>query len=147
LGETTKTCTKCNQDKPVEEYHRRSDTGKLRSWCKVCHNTKGLSKYHNDPHVKSSHRLASRRSSLKKYGLDEAKFDEMFRTQSGTCKICGESIEKTSTDVRKSACVDHCHTTGVVRGLLCWDCNVGLGKFKDVPQLLINAARYLETTR
>lgn len=40
--------------------------------------------------------------------------------------------------------LDHCHATKVVRGILCWDCNIGLGKFKDDITYLINAITYLE---
>ncbi len=52
------------------------------------------------------------------------------------CEICG-AVEK--------LCVDHCHTTGQVRGTLCDGCNRGLGYFRERPEVLVNAANYLNT--
>jgi Recombination endonuclease VII len=64
---------------------------------------------------------------------------ELFERQNGTCAICGrEEWEKV-----KVLGVDHDHKTGRVRGLLCTDCNMGLGKFKDDPALLRKAIKYL----
>lgn len=57
-------------------------------------------------------------------------------TQSGKCLICNE--------IPKRLVVDHCHTSGKVRGLLCDHCNTGLGRFKDSPELLMAAIRYLK---
>lgn len=67
----------------------------------------------------------------------------MHEEQGGECAICDAEIPAVSEDRYLSACVDHDHKTGKVRGLLCWDCNVGLGKFLDNPDLLVSAAEYL----
>jgi hypothetical protein len=58
--------------------------------------------------------------------------------QDDRCAICGAP---------EPGCVDHCHTTKAVRGLLCRCCNAGLGQFRDSPDLLRAAIRYLTSHR
>ena len=76
---------------------------------------------------------------LKKYGITLAEKKEMLNEQGNKCKIC---LQDFPSDVAPN--VDHCHTSGKVRGLLCWNCNIGLGSFKDNPVVLIKAAEYLK---
>lgn len=80
-----------------------------------------------------------RESLLKQYGLTPQDFESMMDRQSNSCAICGfsELIPKIFP------AVDHCHQTGRVRGLLCINCNQGLGKFKDNRELLLAAISYL----
>lgn len=85
---------------------------------------------------------------LRKYGLTPAAFDSMLAGQGGACAICSEDITGTvyvaARDIHRTvAHIDHCHKTGRVRGLLCTNCNTGIGKFKDDPTRLLQAARYL----
>lgn len=70
----------------------------------------------------------------RRYGLTQADYDTMLAEQGGVCWICGTGGKLH---------VDHDHDTGKVRGLLCPDCNVGLGYFKDSPVALRRAAAYL----
>ena len=74
-------------------------------------------------------------------GLDE--FETRWNNQNGKCKICSREMERTP-GTGSSVVVDHCHTSGIVRGLLCNECNRGLGYFKDNPKTLKQAATYLE---
>lgn len=74
------------------------------------------------------------------YGISRDEFDAMLTAQGGGCAICGSSMRDVS---RNRLCVDHCHDTGRVRGLLCGHCNRGLGFFQDSPELLEKAKRYL----
>ena len=69
------------------------------------------------------------RSYRKLYGITTADYDEMFRSQGGKCAICltTQSIKAGKT---QAFAVDHCHTTGVVRGLLCLACNHLLGRYE-----------------
>jgi len=64
----------------------------------------------------------------------------MLAQQDGKCAICGTK----STGKRKSFHVDHCHKTGVVRGLLCGNCNSGIGNLRDDVELLKKSIQYLE---
>lgn len=74
------------------------------------------------------------------FGIDEIKYKEMLEKQERKCAICEISSQKT----KKSLAVDHNHTTGQIRGLLCLNCNMGLGKFMDNKILLEKAIEYLK---
>src|SRR6185312_3236559 len=63
-----------------------------------------------------------------KYGISLEQYEEMLARQGGGCAVCGTQPGKQRLDV------DHCHETGVVRGLLCRACNVSLGALKEDPE-------------
>ena len=71
----------------------------------------------------------------RRYGITAAEADAMLEAQGGVCAICRAA---------PAAHVDHDHATGAVRALLCFNCNGGLGQFKDDPTLLHAAAYYVE---
>ncbi|MFK4035605.1 endonuclease domain-containing protein [Nonomuraea wenchangensis] len=76
------------------------------------------------------------------YGLTPADFESMLVKQAFSCAICNRGFDP---DVRELApCVDHSHSTGRVRALLCSACNIGLGHFKDDPERLKAALLYLK---
>jgi hypothetical protein len=75
----------------------------------------------------------------KHYGITLEDYNEMFSAQDGKCAICSGG-----PNGEKRLCVDHCHSTGKVRGLLCDKCNVGLGRFNDDLALLEKAIEYLK---
>lgn len=85
-------------------------------------------------------RAAERRQTLRKYRLTTETYAAMLQAQSGVCAICRG--EETSRSARRLA-VDHDAATGRARGLLCMNCNNGIGRMKHDPQLLIAAADYL----
>lgn len=72
-----------------------------------------------------------------RYGISQEQYDEMLRRQGGVCAICEQPPIKHRLDV------DHDHESGRVRGLLCRDCNLGVGKLKESLEILARAARYL----
>ena len=76
---------------------------------------------------------------LKKYNLSQEAYDVLFESQKGLCKICG----KLGNNGRRLA-IDHCHSTKRVRGLLCTNCNIGLGNFQDNKEFLLKAVEYLK---
>lgn len=86
-------------------------------------------------------RQIQRRADLRrKYGLSMEDYAAMLASQSWACAVCHKPFTVT-------ALVDHCHTLGHVRGLLCNACNVALGRFEDDPERMRRAARYIETKR
>ncbi|MFF4220886.1 endonuclease VII domain-containing protein [Streptomyces nondiastaticus] len=78
------------------------------------------------------------------YGMALEDFEALLVTQNYSCAICAVTFDP---DVRDLApCVDHCHATGQVRGLLCHACNLGIGHFKDDVERLRSAIKYLQTS-
>ena len=76
---------------------------------------------------------------IRRYGLSDKGYNAILADQHGRCPICTGKFD--------SLCIDHCHLTGKVRGLLCTKCNLGLGYFNDDPNCLRAAAAYLEKAR
>lgn len=76
---------------------------------------------------------------FKEYGLSEDEYWKLVDTQNSSCRLC-----KTYYRDNFKLHVDHCHTTGKVRGLLCVTCNIGIGNFKHNSNLLREAALYCE---
>lgn len=78
------------------------------------------------------------------YNLTYKEWEEMYENQNHVCAICSSEGFKMNEKVYSGLNVDHCHETGVVRGLLCHNCNRGLGLFKDNIENLKQAILYLE---
>lgn len=109
-----KFCPKCRETKPGGEFHRSARRPDgLSPYCRTCWSNYG------------------RKS---KYGITSEEFAARLEAQEGRCAICRD---------REAQVVDHCHTGGQVRGLLCTQCNTGLGYFRDNPDYLRAAIEYL----
>jgi len=78
----------------------------------------------------------------RQYGINTPERDELLRKQGGVCAICNKLISFESV----TAQVDHCHTTGKVRGVLCFRCNTAIGSFEDNLLVIESAGRYLRET-
>lgn len=127
-----KKCTGCKQIKPKSEFFFKvKEKGYLMPRCKVCERERKRGKDHRGS------RLAYR------YGITIEDYDRMLVEQGNSCKLCGAH----QSTLRRRLAVDHCHSTGCVRGLLCDDCNIALGKMKDNIETLQNAIDYLKEKR
>ena len=167
----SKPCKDCGVVKPLSEFTRHKETrdGHLNS-CKACRYAYVEQWKRNNPEATARHRAvqranrdwkrqnvpgykereavgrskeamarASRKHLLKKkYGLTLEAFDQLVADQRGACAICQQPQEG------KPMHVDHCHATGVVRGLLCSPCNTALGLLGDDPARMRAAAEYVE---
>ena len=134
-----KKCTNCKKEKDLSEFYtdKKSKDG-FRYNCKSCG-----SKAHTD-NRKHRSKLARNNKLKRMYGITQQDFITMLEEQKSKCKICGiNSLEELGTILY----VDHCHTTGKVRGLLCQKCNTGLGYFKDDTEILKKATKYLEDSQ
>jgi hypothetical protein len=78
------------------------------------------------------------------YGISFREYLNLYSKNEGCCHICGSEGFKINPNAKAQLCIDHCHTTGVVRGLLCHNCNRALGLFKDNVTVMKSAINYLE---
>lgn len=83
----------------------------------------------------------------RKYGITTDEYTKMSEKQKGLCAICGkkETTREPRTGRLKELAVDHCHKTGRARGLLCSQCNKGIGHFDDDVERIKSAITYLES--
>lgn len=165
-----KRCSKCGFTGPLDAFqkNRRGKHGRG-SWCRQCC-AKAASRYRldnldrerennrkwrannlararatvNRRQNKSKSQMSRKNSMLRlRYGITLDQFNQMLIAQNNKCAICQILIDETP---KKQLCVDHCHTTEKIRGLLCGNCNAGIGSLKDSIQLLESAISYLKET-
>lgn len=155
-GKRMKVCKKCGVERPLSDFYKRKKSidGK-RHTCKHC--SRKAQKTWRDTHpdnvkrsqdkfnAKESRRLYRRNWYLfDRYGIGLVEYNQMLEDQNGKCAICGTRDPGGQANIFH---VDHEHTTGKIRGLLCNNCNPGLGWFKDNEENLLNAIAYLRKHR
>jgi len=102
--------------------------------CVICHTDLSRNRGRQVLNIKK----AKDRFFKRVYGVTPQEFNDMLWKQSYKCLLCGDQFNG------KSPHLDHCHETGKVRGVLCGNCNTGLGLFKDDIGRLQKAINYLE---
>lgn len=124
-------CSTCKKEKPVSEFKKMgTDLVRFGLSC-ACYDCRNIT--YKKSRAKSEYNISS----------DELL--AMYESQNYRCAICNDPVKFTSNRADRNAigCVDHCHDTGKVRGILCNDCNRGMGFFKDNSKLLEKASRYI----
>lgn len=138
-------CTDCHISKIATAFSKQKrkngtyGTYGRRSTCKTCRVETETRRYVSE----SPERKQSRRNKflIKKYGITIDQYNQMFISQNGRCSGC----DRHQNELSKSLAVDHDHKTGIVRGLLCANCNLLIGFSYDIPAALRNLAVYLES--
>ena len=141
---TMRMCIVCKTAKPFEDFYdgykakkQRYATNKkyLHSRCKNCDHAR-VREYHNNNRDKITKQQLIRHR-FREYGLTEEEYNNMILSQNNLCAICNNPSKN------KALAIDHNHKTGKVRGLLCMNCNTGIGFLKDDITILNNAIKYL----
>jgi hypothetical protein len=149
-------CARCTIYKPWSDYYAipnsKAQVRGHQSWCIPCQRASVAAS--RDPEKR---RLNARRwretnpvryvegqirNAARRRGLEPELVVAHFRSHHGACDICGGTPQDGDRRTVR-LCIDHDHVTGEFRGLLCAACNIGLGKFKDDPQILAAAIEYL----
>ena len=132
--EEKKTCNTCGVEKPIAGFYKHKDfKDGRRVKCSSCTQKAGAEYRKKNKEKFKFYKIKA------SYGLSAEDYNKMFAAQKGCCKTCGAH---TST-VDRGLCVDHEHKTGKVRGLLCNNCNMAIGKVKENVEVLQNIIQYL----
>ncbi len=127
----TKRCTKCGITKPTTEFYPKGVT-RFQSHCKSCKRI-----------AASNFPTEARRRKLlwKEYKLSTEAYNALLKSQGGKCGVCG--CISGGGKHKGHLHVDHCHATGRIRGLLCYQCNTALGKLGDDLAGVLRFVSYL----
>lgn len=151
-------CIGCRKNRTIDNFHKmkRSKRG-YGSRCKDCanlykreyrkKNPEKFQEYYNRERQRDLNYERYRDSYYKySYGITLEEYDKLMILQNNKCAIClkSETIVDNRTKQVRRLSVDHNHETGKVRGLLCKNCNVGLGLFKENLNIIHNLIKYLE---
>jgi hypothetical protein len=132
----TKICKTCKQEKSIVEYQKDSTKfDGFRPYCKVC-----TSRRRKELLSKDTIRQRNLEKNFGKGALEV--YTRLFEEQKGLCAICGSP----ENGKYKNLSIDHDHNTDQIRGLLCNNCNRGIGLLKDNPNNLRKAADYVENS-
>jgi hypothetical protein len=139
----TKLCCTCKTYKPKEEFYKHSkQKDGLQPRCKDCHriyvknryySPKGqeyYKEYSSRPEVKESRKDKTLK---RNFGISLSEYNSIAETQEFKCACCGSTDPKHNSGTDKLL-VDHCHTTGRVRALLCNPCNIMVGYCEELPE-------------
>jgi len=137
-------CRKCKKEKTTKDFYP-AELLKKSKCCRSCLYTEVRACRAKNPERYKKNREAYQRNNafrakLLRMNLSDSFYAETLEKQNGKCAIC--KAEKYDRLGRRFA-IDHCHDTGKIRGLLCSQCNVALGMFKDSEEVLENAIKYL----
>lgn len=143
-------CSKCKVVKTTQDFNQRRDRASYLSWCKKCekhyadaYRASGRARENQRKYREANPQLCARRiaeSVLKaNYGMDFEDWARLYEAQRGRCAGCSRQLLFDWTTH-----VDHDHKTKKLRGLLCVDCNMILGRVHDNPDTLVQLAMYLE---
>lgn len=136
----SKICTACKQELSLEKFSP-AKRGYLNTYsqCRKCSNAKTKIWYEK---TKGSKRRNT--YYIKQYGLSLEHIETVLTIQEYCCELCKSRLDLDNTRSGLGLAVDHCHTSGIVRGLICNNCNRALGMIKENIQTLENMIKYLK---
>lgn len=141
-------CSKCSEPRTMDQYYIYPKTNKRVKKCSPCRlrearewkaNNPERNKLVNKKWNSNNYSRKRYRDLKQRYNTTPEEYELMFNAQSGNCKICNTN----QSQLTKRLAVDHCHTTGKIRGLLCSSCNCMLGYSNDDVKKLQQAIDYL----
>ena len=137
---TTKTCKRCKVEKPVEAFARGRSDGS-HAWCKSC-----MSEYQVTYKAKKGRDYFKNYNYMAQYGITLEEAHDLLISQNNACALCNKEVSWLP-GFSSAAHVDHCHSTGKVRGILCGSCNTALGKLGDSVESITKVLNYLKESK
>ena len=139
-----KPCIICNLTKEIALFHKNLNKDRHFNICKDCH-YKRYTEWRKNPENAEKVRQYRRNAAFKiRYGITLEQYSQMVKDQNEICLICSRKPDGYGPIQSRVLSVDHCHTTGRIRGLLCHRCNTALGAFREDINILKKAIQYIE---
>ena len=132
----------CGKEKPLSDFHKHPHTKDRRQiYCKECVRTKfGTANLVSATKWYVENKGRWRDGELRRqYGITSEDYARLLKEQNDSCAIC----KRHASQFKKRLSVDHSHTTGEVRGLLCQPCNLALGNLQEDLERIANMVKYL----
>lgn len=141
---THKNCNGCKQMLPREDFYPAKARGpnRISGQCKACQ-ARAAREWSKSPRGRARRKDMALERRLVSRGVTMEWYNEQFAKQGGVCAICRQVESRHRSGVPTRLNVDHCHQTGVVRGLLCTRCNSGIGLLGDSLPTAMAAVEYL----
>lgn len=134
-------CITCEQVRELNVINfapRKNAANGFRGECRKCRSIRARKNY------SPKYKKRVKNGYLKRqYGINNLIYAKMLKNQKGVCAICKRKEKRILRGTKSMLSVDHNHKTGVIRGLLCYQCNAALGLFKDNIKLMKRAIKYL----
>lgn len=135
-----KRCSKCKEEKELSEFHKdKQKSDGLYSSCRSCMAEIYTSKEFREKRKHPRYANIKRKHKVKSFGLTVEEYESLIQKQGNKCAICN----KHQSQLKKLLSIDHNHKTGKVRGLLCGNCNRGIGFLEDSPAIMRKAVDYV----
>jgi len=134
----------CGTTKDITSGHLRQKSGYVSCGCTKRDRIGKLNLTHGLSQTREYRKNQDRIKRFLKYGLTSEDFERLREKQNFRCAICGVIPTKVSNRLHDGFHIDHCHVSGRVRGLLCGNCNTGIGMLKDSEKNLLAAIEYLK---
>jgi|ERR1700741_5671885 len=137
----TKTCTQCQVDKPLSDYHKNKNRkdGHV-GICKSCAISKTKDWQSRNPEKLEAYAAVR---VIRRHNITQEKFDQLVLEQNGCCAVCGNKDVKLVIDHDHACCPGDYSCGDCVRGLLCNNCNTAIGLMKDNTETMQAAIQYL----
>lgn len=148
-----KLCNKCKVYKPFSDFDIRQRANGSTGYYYVCKPCKNVLCQEWRDSDRDKFRALARKSQVKtfyrgrKYGLSRDGYDAILASQGNACAICLRDAGAIVRESNREMSIDHCHSTNIVRGVLCVKCNTILGQAGDSEAILLSAIDYLRRSR
>lgn len=134
LEQGAKRCGRCGEAKAITDFYvSRKERSGVQSSCKECTKKRTAAYRKANPEKRKRWQEINR---IRSYGIEPHEYEAMYVAQSGCCAICTRRLPTLS--------IDHDHTTGEVRGLLCPPCNSAIGFLREDPFAIQRALEYVQ---
>lgn len=133
----------CGNERTITSGNLRRNKGNVSCGCAKAERIRQRSMTHGKSGTAEYKRYKDFVKRYRKYGLTEEDYERLKKQQDFRCAICGVVPDSVSSRLHDGFHIDHCHVSGRVRGLLCSNCNTGIGMLKESEIVLKAAIEYL----